>query len=86
MLRLLDDLNEDSKLGMFRILNILQNFLFYVHDIIGLNKFPNLPLFGPGAVTTTIGLVVSIYGFAPYPSSLTIVSTSDGYPLVGACL
>ena len=27
-----------------------------------------------------------MYGFAPYPSSLTIVSTSDGYPLVGACL
>ena len=51
-----------------------------------LKQVPSFPLFGPGAVTTTIGFVVSIYGLAPYPSSLTIVSTSLGYPFVGACL
>ena len=46
----------------------------------------NLPLPPPGAVITTKGLVTSIYGFAPYPSSLTIVSTSVGYPFVKKCL
>ena len=51
-----------------------------------LKHVASFPLPGPGAVTTTIGFVVSIYGFLPYPSSLTIVSTSVGYPLVALCL
>ena len=42
----------------------------------------SFPLQGPGAATTTKGLVVFIYEFAPYPSSLTIVFTSVGYPFV----
>ena len=46
----------------------------------------SLPLPPPGPVTTIKGFVTSMYGFAPYPSSLTIVSTSVGYPFVNRCL
>ena len=42
----------------------------------------SFPLPGPGAFTKISFFVVSMYGLAPYPSSLTIVSISVGYPLV----
>ena len=42
----------------------------------------SFPLPGPGAFTSINGFVVSIYGIFPYPSSLTIVSTSVGYPFL----